>query len=217
MTRLPRSDEGKIAPPVETRQIILEAAIDEFVAAGFAGARIDRIAKASGFNKQLIYRHFGNKRGLYEEAFEQLVLKVRGASPEGVIDGGAVVDYMGVHDAKDRNSRGPVDEDDEELERITYSMSRLIVWEAIAGQVSGTRLAIKRAENYRAAIEWVRRKQVNKEIRDDVPAELATALLVVAGGVPYSMPNVLQFSFGQESLSPADKKKWREFVWQVLK
>ena len=34
---------------------------------GLAGARVDRIAAGAGCNKQLIYAHFGNKQGLFDE------------------------------------------------------------------------------------------------------------------------------------------------------
>ena len=49
-----------------TRQKFIEAATGEFAAFGFAGARIDRIAERAGYNKQLIYAHFGSKEGLFE-------------------------------------------------------------------------------------------------------------------------------------------------------
>jgi AcrR family transcriptional regulator len=49
-----------------TRQRILEAAFAEFAAHGFAGARVDRIAKAAGCNKNLIYIYFDSKEGLFD-------------------------------------------------------------------------------------------------------------------------------------------------------
>jgi AcrR family transcriptional regulator len=52
----------------ETRQRLLSAAIEEFSSFGFAGARIDRIAKLSGCNKERIYFYFGGKTQLFEAA-----------------------------------------------------------------------------------------------------------------------------------------------------
>jgi AcrR family transcriptional regulator len=49
-----------------TRQRILEAAFVEFALHGFAGARVDRIAKAAGCNKNLIYIYFDSKDGLFD-------------------------------------------------------------------------------------------------------------------------------------------------------
>ncbi|AYG03621.1 TetR family transcriptional regulator [Gryllotalpicola protaetiae] len=50
----------------QTRQRILEAAFAEFASYGFAGARVDRIAKAAGCNKNLIYIYFDSKEGLFD-------------------------------------------------------------------------------------------------------------------------------------------------------
>ena len=56
---------------VETRRRIFDAAVREFSEAGYAGARIDRIAKAAGINKQRIYAYFGDKEGLYVEVWRR--------------------------------------------------------------------------------------------------------------------------------------------------
>ncbi|KGD72799.1 hypothetical protein HA49_11255 [Tatumella morbirosei] len=44
---------------------ILEAATDEFATWGIAGARVERIARTAGFNKNLIYIYFENKETLF--------------------------------------------------------------------------------------------------------------------------------------------------------
>lgn len=46
---------------------ILEAAAAEFAAHGYAGARVDRIARRARVNKAMLYYHFGSKRALYRE------------------------------------------------------------------------------------------------------------------------------------------------------
>src|SRR5262249_4919423 len=49
------------------RQAILAAAEEAFANEGFAGARVDAIAEASGYNKALLFHYFGDKLGLYRE------------------------------------------------------------------------------------------------------------------------------------------------------
>ena len=44
---------------------ILAAAALEFAARGYAGARVDRIARRARVNKAMLYYHFGSKQGLY--------------------------------------------------------------------------------------------------------------------------------------------------------
>ncbi|MBE6645215.1 MAG: TetR/AcrR family transcriptional regulator [Ruminococcaceae bacterium] len=55
-----------------TKEKILTAAEAEFSEKGFFGARIDEIAALSGFNKRMIYEHFGSK----EELYKQVLLSV---------------------------------------------------------------------------------------------------------------------------------------------
>ncbi|MBL7259597.1 TetR family transcriptional regulator [Paractinoplanes lichenicola] len=49
-----------------TRARLIDAAFDEFVERGLAGARVDRIAAAAKANKQAIYGYFGSKDALYD-------------------------------------------------------------------------------------------------------------------------------------------------------
>lgn len=55
-----------------TRQHIMAAARKEFATYGLQGARVDRIARESGANKQMIYYIFGGKEELFLAALESL-------------------------------------------------------------------------------------------------------------------------------------------------
>ncbi|HZE38532.1 MAG TPA: TetR family transcriptional regulator [Stackebrandtia sp.] len=48
-----------------TKRKLMDAALEEFAAKGFSGARVGDIAAAAGVNKQLISYYFGGKEGLY--------------------------------------------------------------------------------------------------------------------------------------------------------
>ncbi len=54
-----------------TRSRIFEAATREFAFKGFAGARIDVIAREAEINKQRIYAYFGDKDGLFLEVWKR--------------------------------------------------------------------------------------------------------------------------------------------------
>jgi AcrR family transcriptional regulator len=56
----------------QTVERILEAATKEFSGAGFAGARVDEIAKIAGVNKATIYYHIGDKQALYAQVIHHL-------------------------------------------------------------------------------------------------------------------------------------------------
>lgn len=70
----------------ETRERILQAAIDEFSSKGFNGARTAQIAKRSRTNPRMLYHYFGGKKPLYNAVIETTLGELRKAelqfSPE---------------------------------------------------------------------------------------------------------------------------------------
>ena len=57
-----------------TRARLLDAAYNEFVERGLAGARVDRIASAASANKQAIYAYFGSKDALFDAVLDARLL-----------------------------------------------------------------------------------------------------------------------------------------------
>ena len=51
---------------------ILAAAAAEFAARGYAGARVDRIARRARVNKAMLYYHFGSKQMIYRTLLRQV-------------------------------------------------------------------------------------------------------------------------------------------------
>ncbi len=60
-----------------TRREILTAAMQEFAAKGFSGARVDAIAANTSTTKPMIYYHFGSKEKLYAAVMEEAYGGVR--------------------------------------------------------------------------------------------------------------------------------------------
>ena len=50
---------------------IVAAAREEFARRGFAGARVEQIARRAGVNKQLLFYYFHSKRGLFQAVLSQ--------------------------------------------------------------------------------------------------------------------------------------------------
>lgn len=59
-----------------SRSRILRAAASEFTSRGFAGARVDEIARRARVNKALLYRYFGDKEELFKTVLEDKVTEL---------------------------------------------------------------------------------------------------------------------------------------------
>jgi TetR/AcrR family transcriptional regulator len=59
--------------PERTRERILTAALKEFAAHGFAGARVDAIARRAAINKRMLYHYFGDKEALFKAVLRRKI------------------------------------------------------------------------------------------------------------------------------------------------
>ncbi len=87
-----------------TKQLLLDAATEEFSAFGMAGARIDRIAASAGVNKERIYQYFGKKSEFFGIVLERQLaavmdaVQITGTGVEAIVDyTGKVFDYQVDH------------------------------------------------------------------------------------------------------------------------
>ena len=74
--RRPARRPGAGPPEPGSRERLFAAAATEFAARGFAGANVDRIARAAHVNKAMIYYHFGSKAALYREILGDMLRAV---------------------------------------------------------------------------------------------------------------------------------------------
>jgi AcrR family transcriptional regulator len=73
MARPAKTENAATRNPGRTRERILSAALKEFAAKGFAGARIDAIARRAAINKRMIYHYFGDKEGLFKAVLRRKI------------------------------------------------------------------------------------------------------------------------------------------------
>src|SRR5215212_8891235 len=64
-------------PDAGSRDRVFAAAAAEFAARGYAGANMDRIARAARLNKAMIYYHFASKAALYRAILRDMFGAVR--------------------------------------------------------------------------------------------------------------------------------------------
>jgi AcrR family transcriptional regulator len=71
--------DARTAKAAARRDAILEAALDEFSAKGFASARLDDVAKRAGIAKGTIYLYFADKESLFQELIRAKMVPVVGS------------------------------------------------------------------------------------------------------------------------------------------
>src|SRR5215218_6031768 len=72
----PKPATNRAERAAERRQAIVEAAMEEFIARGFAATRLDDIAKRAGVAKGTIYLHFKDKESMFEELVRTVIVPV---------------------------------------------------------------------------------------------------------------------------------------------
>ncbi|MGW6277830.1 TetR/AcrR family transcriptional regulator [Kribbella sp. NPDC055071] len=92
MRRSPAPDERQ-RDAERSRQQLLDAAVTEFGAHGFSGARVSDIAQRAGVNKQLISYYFGGKEGLYRAVAERW----RSGEPAIAVDADTLGQLVGAY------------------------------------------------------------------------------------------------------------------------
>ena len=84
--RQPKPASNRAERAAERRGAIIEAAMDEFIARGFAATRLDDVARRAGVAKGTIYLHFKDKESMFEElirtAIVPMITRLWGAPPQ---------------------------------------------------------------------------------------------------------------------------------------
>src|SRR5262245_42668778 len=74
----PKPVSNRAGKSAERRAAIVEAAMDEFVARGFAATRLDDVAKRAGVAKGTLYLYFKDKESMFEELIRTALVPLIG-------------------------------------------------------------------------------------------------------------------------------------------
>jgi AcrR family transcriptional regulator len=82
----PKPASNRAERAAERHGAIIEAAMDEFIARGFAATRLDDVARRAGVAKGTIYLHFKDKESMFEElirtAIVPMITRLWGTPPQ---------------------------------------------------------------------------------------------------------------------------------------
>lgn len=182
----------------DSRALIVTAARAEFAEQGYAGARVERIARRAGVNKQLIFYYFQSKAGLYQS----IVQDVAG-------DATAPPTRSSAHAAGElREAFGTLFD----LFHRRPELARLILLEAPRAQGRESEVAQGTVRAFRDQIEQViTRGQRHGFFRDDVdPANTALQALVLGLGYVVLQPVM------ESPPDPGRAHQWRNSAAELL-
>jgi AcrR family transcriptional regulator len=184
------------SPPIQqaTPDRILDAAIEEFVEHGLAGARVDRIAHRAGANKQLLYRHFGSKDGLFDAAVRAMAERfdqIRSSLP-GTLEGR--LPYY--------------------FERATDDQQwvRLLQWEALQTGEGPTVNEAERHAHMQRAVDGVRADQAAGLLPADLDAGQLFLSFQALAAHPSAFPQMTRYITGMNPTDPAFRAQRAEFL-----
>lgn len=175
-----RAPEERQRDPERTKARILQAALEEFAAKGFAGARVSEIATRAGVNKQLISYYFGGKEGLYQALNTRWQAEESAFADPSASLGELAASYVRAN-----------------AERRDYG--RLMLWQ---GLTDDTAPAAAFVADVRRDLEQLRRRQEAGEFPADLdPGALLVALFAMsAAGI--SFPQLVRAVWDQDPAAP---------------
>ncbi|MGN6694992.1 MAG: TetR/AcrR family transcriptional regulator [Aquihabitans sp.] len=189
---------GRERNPERSRERLLDAALTEFAEHGFAGARVEAIAKRSGLNKQLISHYFGGKRGLYDAVMRERRLRGGGELTGTTGDaGGTLAAFF------DRANADP-------------EWVRVLLWEALDEHDDDVVPALdERRVRYRERVAWVRAEQEAGRLPADLEPDLLLMTLLGAALYPVLLPDVCEIMTGDRPGDPAFDARYRAHLLRL--
>jgi TetR/AcrR family transcriptional regulator len=203
---VPTPRRPRRAPSPEERQVdaerskaaLLDAALEEFAAKGFAGARVRDIADRAGVSKDLIAYHFGSKRGLYRTVQEAWIDRRD-----------SFVDF----------SRSLP----ENLSRYLHEVLRdprpirMLVWLGLADEEEGEEDGIDVSEDVYPDFAVLVRRQENGEYGSEVDPAVLQLMMMGAVTAPSVFPDSVTRLFGVDASDPQFEARYLAGLLHVLR
>ena len=180
--------------PQRTRERILAAALAEFAAKGFAGARVDAIAGRARINKRMLYHYFGDKEELFREIFRRKLAERAAwlaAEPENPEE---ILAYWF------------------ELARGDMDWIRLLEWEALQDDSSKLIDEERRMALVASSIARIRRDQQRGRLSREFDARQMLLSMIALTAYPLAFPQITRLITGLSVTDPEFRKRRVAFL-----
>jgi TetR/AcrR family transcriptional regulator len=177
-----------------TRAALLDAALEEFAAKGFAGTRVRDIAERAGVSKDLVAYHFGGKDGLYLAVQRAWLDREDGfADPAGVPLADVLARYL--HDAL-----------------ADPRPMRLLAWRGLASPEAAPPDGSPPAED----LSGTRDRQHRGELPADIDPAVLRLVLLAAVAAPVVFPGHARKLFGTAPGDPEFEKRYASGLRRLI-
>jgi TetR/AcrR family transcriptional regulator len=180
--------------PERSRARILSAALKEFSAKGFAGARVDAIARRANINKRMLYHYFGDKEELFK-AVLRCKLNERNAWAEAL-------------------SGEPEETLPFWFEAACNDVDwiRLFQWEALQGNWQKVLDEKERVEAAANGVKRIQQRQVRGQISAEWDPRHVALTMRSLTWFPVAFPQLTRLITGQSVFDPKFQKERSEFL-----
>jgi TetR/AcrR family transcriptional regulator len=180
--------------PERSRARILAAALKEFAAKGFAGARVDAIARRASINKRMLYHYFGDKEELFKAVLRRKISQRQAWAETLSGEPEETLPFWFEAACKDAD------------------WVRLFQWEALQGNWQSVIDEEQRLAATARGLERIRQRQARGQIAADLDPRHVMLTLRSLTMFPVAFPQLTRLITGKSVFDPKFQKERSEFL-----
>jgi TetR/AcrR family transcriptional regulator len=183
--------------PERSRGRILSAALKEFAAKGFAGARVDAIARRANINKRMLYHYFGDKEELFKAVLRRKISERQAWADTLSGDPEESLPFWFEAACKDAD------------------WVRLFEWEALQGNWQKVIDEKERLESTARGLQRIRQRQERGQISSELDPRHVMLTMRSLTMFPVAFPQLTRLITGKSVFDPKFQKERMEFLKRI--
>jgi len=180
--------------PERTQARILSAALQEFAAHGFAGARVDAIARRAAINKRMLYHYFGDKEGLFRAVLRRKITERQAWAENRSGDPAESLTFWFEAACKDAD------------------WVRMLEWEALQGSDQKIIDDQQRRAAVTRALKRIRQRQARGQITDEFDPRHVMLAMRSLTMFPVAFPQLTKLIMGRPVSDPRFQNERADFL-----
>jgi TetR/AcrR family transcriptional regulator len=183
--------------PGRSRTRILSAALKEFAAKGFAGARVDAIARRANINKRMLYHYFGDKEELFKAVLRRKISRRQSWADALSGEPEETLPFWFEAACKDAD------------------WVRLFQWEALQGNWQKVIDEKERLEATARGLQRIRQRQERGQISAELDPRHVMLTMRSLTMFPVAFPQLTRLITGKSVFDPKFQKERMEFLKKI--